>query len=158
MDQENIKHPAYTVGWVATLSQLAFPRESSLNLPWEKSRWTVQLLKSGLKRQQTNRRLAQTLNSKFCINSSTAKLVNHIHLKPFSPGETCDANEKGFQCIQHLLQFTSPGNGFETFLTQMKTMIRSLTFLLCQTLYSNMIVCISFVSHFPQSDPTLYII
>ena len=33
------KHAAGTVGWVARLLQLAFPREGNLNFPWEKSLW-----------------------------------------------------------------------------------------------------------------------
>ena len=36
---ETLKHPAHTVGWVARLLQLAFPGESNLNFPWEKSHW-----------------------------------------------------------------------------------------------------------------------
>ena len=35
---ETLKHPACTVGWAVRLSWLAFPRESNLNFPWEKSR------------------------------------------------------------------------------------------------------------------------
>ena len=45
---ETLKHLACTVGWVAWLWLLAFPRESNLNFPWEKSHWdnTVQKKKS----------------------------------------------------------------------------------------------------------------
>ena len=40
---ETLKHPAHTVGWVARLLQLAFPGESNLNFPWEKSQWNIGL-------------------------------------------------------------------------------------------------------------------
>ena len=36
---ETLQHPACTVGWVVWLSQLAFPREGSLNFPWENAYW-----------------------------------------------------------------------------------------------------------------------
>ena len=42
---ETRKHPAYTVGWVAQLSQLALPRESNLNFRWERSHWDSTVVK-----------------------------------------------------------------------------------------------------------------
>ena len=42
---ETGKHPAYTVGWVAQLSQLALPRESNLNFRWERSHWDSTVVK-----------------------------------------------------------------------------------------------------------------
>ena len=36
---ETLKHPACTIGWIARLSQLAFPKERNLNFSWEKSHW-----------------------------------------------------------------------------------------------------------------------
>ena len=36
---ETLKHPACTIGWAARLLHLAFPGESNLYFPWEKSHW-----------------------------------------------------------------------------------------------------------------------
>ena len=43
---ETLKHPPCTVGWVARLSQLAFPREGNLNFPLEKLLWDNTVVKS----------------------------------------------------------------------------------------------------------------
>ena len=42
---ETLKHPACTLGWVARLSQLAFPGESNPNFPCEKSHWDNTVVK-----------------------------------------------------------------------------------------------------------------
>ena len=47
---ETLKHPACTVGWVAKLSQLAFPGGSNPNFPWEKSHLENTAVKSILKK------------------------------------------------------------------------------------------------------------
>ena len=36
---EILKYPACTIGWVARLSQLAFPEESNQDFPWEELQW-----------------------------------------------------------------------------------------------------------------------
>ena len=46
---EALKHPACTVGWVARLSQLAFPGEGMPNFPREKSYWDNTVVKSNKK-------------------------------------------------------------------------------------------------------------
>ena len=43
---ETLKHQACTVGWMARLSQLAFPGENNPNFPWEKSYWDNTVVKS----------------------------------------------------------------------------------------------------------------
>ena len=42
---ETLEHPACSVGWVVWLLQLAFPRESNLYSPWEKSQWETAVVK-----------------------------------------------------------------------------------------------------------------
>ena len=42
---ETLKHLAGTIGWVAQLSQVAFPGEGNLNFPWEKSHWDNTVVK-----------------------------------------------------------------------------------------------------------------
>ena len=43
---DTLKHPACTAGWVARLSQLAFPGEGNPSLKWEISHWDYTVIKS----------------------------------------------------------------------------------------------------------------
>ena len=47
---ETLKHPARTVGWVAQLCcSWLFPREGSLDFPWEKFHWDNTVVKGKVK-------------------------------------------------------------------------------------------------------------
>ena len=51
---ETLRHLTCTVGWVVRLSQLPFPREGNLNIPWEKSPWdNTVAIKKRKKEQKT---------------------------------------------------------------------------------------------------------
>ena len=49
---ETLKHPACTIGWIARLSQLAFPKERNLNFSWEKSHWDNAMDKKNKKKKR----------------------------------------------------------------------------------------------------------
>ena len=58
---EILKHPAYTVGWVARLSQLAFSGKSNPNFPWEKFQWNKTVVEKNERKMKVNEPKKQTL-------------------------------------------------------------------------------------------------
>ena len=54
---ETLKLPVCTIGWVAQLSQLAFPRESNANFLWDKSHWDNTVVK---KKKQKKKKKARS--------------------------------------------------------------------------------------------------
>ena len=72
---EPLKHPACTLGWVARLSQLAFPGEGNPNFPWEKSHWDNTIIKKKKKIIQSRHRRARLKQKQNKNNNKTKKVA-----------------------------------------------------------------------------------
>ena len=82
---EAVKYPACIVGWVVRLSQLAFPGESNVIFPWEKSHWDNTVVKSWF------------FLSIFFKNTSFQEL---LHSQPKPATALCTFS---WSCIVHIL-------------------------------------------------------
>ena len=96
---ETLKHPAWTLGWVARLSQLAFLRESNLNFPWGKSQCDNTIVNKKNEKIKKWRQRFQTSGLKTGVVSHQRFYRTDRQIK--SAGHASGAGQVPSRCVTH---------------------------------------------------------